>query len=88
MLTGSRAFAAESPAALIAAVLEREPRSTSELQPLVPPSLDRIVRRCLVKDRNERWQTARDLKSELQWVREGRTGIPHSPAPVVHSAGH
>ena len=86
MLTGSRAFEAESPAALIAAVLEREPRSTSELQPLVPPSLDRIVRRCLVKDREERWQTARDLRSELQWVREGRTGILHAPEPVVHSA--
>ena len=51
MLTGARAFAAESPAALIAAVLEREPRSTAELQPLVPASLDRIVRRCLIKDR-------------------------------------
>ena len=86
MLTGSRAFAADSPAALIAAVLERDPRPTAELQPLVPASLDRIVRRCLAKDRDERWQTARDLKSELQWVREGRTGIPHAPAPVVRSA--
>jgi eukaryotic-like serine/threonine-protein kinase len=86
MLTGTRAFAAESPAALIAAVLEREPRSTTDLQPLVPASLDRIVRRCLAKDRDERWQTARDLRSELQWVREGRTGIPHLPSPMVHSA--
>jgi eukaryotic-like serine/threonine-protein kinase len=86
MLTGHRAFVADSPAALIAAVLEREPRSTAELQPLVPASLDRIVRRCLAKDREERWQTARDLKSELQWVREGRTGFPHLPAPMVHSA--
>jgi eukaryotic-like serine/threonine-protein kinase len=83
MLTGHRAFAADSPAASIAAVLEREPPSTSELQPLVPASLDRIVRRCLIKDREERWQTARDLKSELQWVRDGRGGTGTSPTPVV-----
>jgi serine/threonine-protein kinase len=88
MLTGHRAFAADSQAALIAAILEREPCSTSELQPQVPPGLDHIVRRCLAKDRDERWQTARDLKSELQWVREGRTGIRSSPTPVVHPVRH
>jgi eukaryotic-like serine/threonine-protein kinase len=84
MLTGHRAFAAESPAALIAAILEREPPSASELQPAVPAALDRVVRRCLAKDREERWQTARDLRSELQWVRDGR-GSLSLPSSVVAS---
>ena len=68
MLTGSRPFVADSQAALIAALLEHDPRPVSELQPLAPASLDRIVRKCLAKDPQDRWQTALDLKSELQWI--------------------
>jgi len=72
MLTNSRPFNADSQAALIAAVLEHDPTPVSDRQPLIPPSLDRIVQKCLAKHPDERWQTARDLKSELVWVREGR----------------
>ena len=72
MLTGVRPFAADSQADLIAAILEREPPSVSERQPLASASLDRIVRKCLAKNPDDRWQTARDLKSELMWLREGR----------------
>lgn len=72
MLTGARPFAADSQAELIAAILEREPPDVSERQPVTSPSLDRIVRKCLAKNPDNRWQTARDLKSELAWLREGR----------------
>ena len=72
MLTGGRPFAADSQAGLIAAILEHDAPPVSERQPLAPVSLDRIVQKCLAKNPDDRWQTARDLKSELVWVREGR----------------
>jgi serine/threonine-protein kinase len=72
MVAGVRPFAADSQAALIAAILERESVPVSELQPLAPASLDHVVRKCLAKNPDDRWQTVRDLRSELIWVREGR----------------
>src|SRR6267378_3939267 len=66
MATGRRAFEGKSQASLIAAILEREPPPMSSLQPMTPLVLDRVVRRCLVKDPDNRWQTAHDLMSELK----------------------
>src|SRR5262249_9882678 len=43
----------------------------SSLRPTTPPALDRAIRRCLEKDADERWQTARDLMAELKWIAEG-----------------
>src|SRR5215475_3920692 len=71
MLTGQRAFPGQSQASVIAAILERDPRSILELMPICPKSLDRVVRRCLVKDPDERWQSAFDLKVEIQQVAGG-----------------
>ena len=68
MVTGRRAFAGESQASIIAAIMERDPPPISTLQPLTPPALDRLVRTCLAKDPDERWQTARDLVRELKWI--------------------
>jgi serine/threonine protein kinase len=70
MLTGRRAFEGSSQASVIAAILEREPRPIRELQPLVPPALDGLVRACLVKDPDERIQTAHDIRLQLQWIAE------------------
>jgi eukaryotic-like serine/threonine-protein kinase len=66
MLTGRKAFEGKSKASLIAAIMHSEPASVSELQPMTP--LDRVVKTCLVKDPDDRWQSARDLKRELEWV--------------------
>jgi serine/threonine protein kinase len=82
MLTGHRPFEAESQAALIAAILEHEAVPVSERQPLASPGLDRIVRKCLAKNPDERWQTARDLTSELAWVRDGREDVRRARTPV------
>ena len=71
MLTGERPFQAESATSLIGAILERTPSPISERQPLTPPSLDRLVRRCLAKDSDDRWDTAHDVADELRWVAEG-----------------
>jgi serine/threonine-protein kinase len=80
MATGKRAFEGKSQASLIAAILEREPPPMSSLQPMTPPSLDRVVKRCLAKDRDERWQTARDLEVELKWIADGGLHITLAPA--------
>jgi Tol biopolymer transport system component len=56
---------------LISAIMSFEPRRLSELQKDSPPSLDRTVAKCLAKDPEERWQTARDLVDELRWIDSG-----------------
>src|SRR2546425_9792523 len=60
MVTGKRAFEGKSHASVIAAILEHEPKPISAIQPMAPPALDRVVRTCLAKDPDERWQSARD----------------------------
>jgi Tol biopolymer transport system component/predicted Ser/Thr protein kinase len=65
MLTGKRAFDGSSPATVIAAIMERPAPSIGEV---APPALDRALKRCLEKDPENRWQNARDLKSELEWI--------------------
>jgi serine/threonine protein kinase len=68
MLTGTKAFEGKTRASLLGAILKDEPPPISKVQPIAPASLDRIVATCLAKDPDDRWQTARDLKRELQWV--------------------
>ena len=68
MVTGRRAFAADGQASLIASILTTEPPRTSEQQPLAPADLDRLIRTCLAKDPEERWQSAHDLMAELRWI--------------------
>src|SRR5262245_53663178 len=70
MVTGQRAFAGSSPASLIGAILKDEPRPMRELKPLTPPSLERLVKACLAKDPDERWQNAHDVTAELRWIAE------------------
>ncbi|HEY3174549.1 MAG TPA: protein kinase [Candidatus Polarisedimenticolia bacterium] len=85
MLTGRRAFEGRSQASLIAAILEREPAPISAVQPMTPPSLDRLVRTCLAKDPEDRWQTAHDVMLEMRWIAEGGSqsgiAIPAARAP-------
>ena len=73
MLTGKRAFDGSSATAVRLAILEHEPPPVSSLQPLVPPAVDGIVRRCLAKDRDERWQTAAEVLAELKRAAESST---------------
>ena len=78
LLTGHRAFEGKSASSIMASVLATNPKPISELVPLTPPALERIVQRCLAKDPEDRWQTARDVAAELQWVSQGgsRVGLP------------
>ena len=68
MLTGRRAFEGESQVSLMGAILEREPEPLGRLQPLTPPSLERLVKRCLAKSPDDRWDTAHDVADELRWI--------------------
>jgi hypothetical protein len=74
MLTGSRAFAADSQAELVAAILERQPPPLAERQPLAPAALDRLVTACLAKDPRARWQHSHDVALELRGITEGGSG--------------
>ena len=65
MLTGKAAFEGENPASVIAAILEREPKPLE-----VSPPLDRVVKRCMAKDPEQRFQSALDLKTALEWAVE------------------
>ena len=77
MLSGRRPFAGDSRASLMAAIVAAEPPALSSLQPRVPASLERLIRRCLAKDPEDRWQTARDMAAELRWIaEEGSSKIP------------
>ena len=68
MATGKPAFAAPSRASLIAAILTSEPQPMTVLHAMTPPALERVVKKCLAKDPDERWQSASDLAAELRWI--------------------
>ena len=70
MVCGRRPFAGDSRASLMAAIVAAEPPPLSSLQPQIPASLERLILRCLAKDPDDRWQTARDLAAELRWIAE------------------
>jgi eukaryotic-like serine/threonine-protein kinase len=68
MMTGQRAFDGKSRATIMASILTADPVPISTFQPAAPAALDHVVKRCLAKDPGQRWQTARDLKAELEWI--------------------
>ena len=88
MATGKRAFDGKSQLSIASAILEKEPAPISTVKPLTPTTLEHAVRRCLAKDPEERWQTARDLALELKWIGEagsqaGAPAITGRSQPVV-----
>jgi serine/threonine protein kinase len=82
MLTGKRAFEGKSQLSVASAVLEKDPDPISAVQPLTPPALEHLVRTCLAKDPDERFQSAHDLKLQLQWITAGGSQAG-APAVVV-----
>ena len=70
MATGKKAFEGKSSASVMAKIMETEPPSISSLQPMTPQALDRVVKTCMAKEPDERWQAASDLCRELKWIAE------------------
>jgi serine/threonine protein kinase len=70
MVTGRRAFKGDTPISTLAAVLNKDPEAPSKISPEVSPELERIIVRCLRKDRARRFQHMDDLKVALQELKE------------------
>jgi len=82
MGTGRKAFEGKGQASLISAILTAEPPPISTLQSMAPPALDHVVRTCLAKEPEMRWQNAQDISVELKWIVDAgwHAGLPK---PVV-----
>jgi serine/threonine protein kinase len=77
MATGHKAFDGKSQASLIASILTDQPEPISSARGALDAdspffALDRLVERCLAKSPGARWQTARDVVLELEWIAKGR----------------
>jgi Tol biopolymer transport system component/predicted Ser/Thr protein kinase len=82
LITGRRAFDGADAASIIAAILKEEPPPMTALTPVTPAALDRLVHKCLAKDPDDRWQSARDLRDELLWIASGGAEPAVAAAPV------
>ncbi len=82
MLTGKKAFTGKSQASLIGSIMTSEPPPISSIQPMTPPALDRVVKGCLAKEPENRWNTSHDVMLQLQWIAEGGSAAG-LPAPVA-----
>jgi serine/threonine protein kinase len=88
MTTGKRAFEGKNQASVAGAILAVEPPPVSSLQPAAPAALDAIVRLCLAKDRDERFQSIHDVKLELQLLAESGSSATSStqvPARIIRT---
>jgi Tol biopolymer transport system component len=68
MVTGKRAFEGKSQLSVASAILEKEPAPITVVRPLAPPALDHVIRKCLAKIPDDRWQSAADIKHEISWI--------------------
>jgi predicted Ser/Thr protein kinase len=82
MVSGRRPFDAGDTATLIAAILDRAPRPIGG-QATLPRRLERAIETAVEKDPEDRWQSARDLSRELQWIAEDRLQTGAVPQPVA-----
>jgi len=87
MVTGQRAFEGKSQLSVASAILEKEPVPISTIKPMSPRSLDHIIRRCLAKDPDDRWQTARDVALELHSIAQNNSVTPSTAVPGVQRRG-
>src|SRR3989338_7490710 len=78
MLTGKKAFEGKSHASVISKIMQVDPPPVSVILPMTPPALDRVVKKCLAKEPERRWQAASDLHDELEWIKQGG----HEPAKI------
>ena len=86
MVSGERAFRRETPAETMTAILKEDPPELSEMTQPVSPGLERIVRRCLEKQPEQRFQSAKDLAFALEAL-TGGTGTSSKTAANAAIAG-
>jgi serine/threonine-protein kinase len=83
LVAGQPPFEGSTPASVMGAILKDEAPSLAQRAPLTPPALDHLVRTCLTKDPDSRFQTIRDVLLQLQWIAESRTASAVT-SPMVH----
>ena len=86
MITGSRAFSGKTRTSLIASIVASTPRAMSEIAPVTPPELEHVVQRCLEKDPEARWQSAHDVRLELEWIARHLGDVPRKTRPILRFA--
>lgn len=84
MLTGRRAFSSASRAGTIAQIIAGDPTAIATLRPMVPMALDRVIRTCLAKNPDDRFQTAHDVMLALHWIRDEQSS-PSAPIPLARA---
>jgi eukaryotic-like serine/threonine-protein kinase len=87
MATGTAAFRGKSQASVIAAIMDREPPLISASQPMSPPALDALVKTCLAKDPNDRWQSIHDVKLQLNIMTATATAQATRPLEASRPRG-
>src|SRR6202140_2288523 len=85
MVTGKRPFAGKSQISLASSILENDPEPVSAVKPLTPTAFEHVVTTCLQKNPEERFQTAHDIKLELQWIAADRSGPAVAASPLSPS---
>ena len=96
MVTGSAPFKSETASDTSAAILKTEPAALSQYAPDTPFELERIVRKALQKDREERYQVVKDLQLDLKSLKRDldigtsveRSGSSHSQPQLSTGAAH
>jgi Tol biopolymer transport system component len=88
MATGEQPFRGDTPVSVISSIIKDTPSAVTALRPSLPPDLARIIKRCLAKEPERRYQTALDLRNELEELRTGlqsgemaASGVRAAPAP-------
>jgi eukaryotic-like serine/threonine-protein kinase len=80
LATGERPFVGESVVSVLSSILRDAPKPLTELNPRLPREFTRIVRRCLAKDPDERYQSAKDLRLDLEDLRQDLGSSDQLPA--------
>lgn len=90
MATSIRAFQGETTLGVLSAIIKDNPPPVSQRRSKSPPELDRILRRCLAKDADRRYQTAQDVRNDLEDLQQqwssGRTAVPKAAMPSIRLA--
>ena len=85
MATGTLPFEGDTQAVVFEAILNRDPRPAAELNPSLPPEVGQILEKALDKDRNLRYQTATELKTDLLRLKRKRDAGQSRAAKLVDS---
>jgi Tol biopolymer transport system component len=85
MFTGKRAFEGKSQISVASAILEKDPEPVSGIRTAISPNLEHVISRALSKDPEKRWQSAADIREELEWIRSSAkaNGLTPSTKPSV-----